>query len=98
MAEENGERDEPGMEGEVIALQESQPQSSMNMYLNTQGLQFKLDTRIDHSAQEIALAAKLELLTGLFDSYVQKLDAAMIRIGQLEAELLSCKRAGNVKE
>ena len=76
-----------GDAGDGSAQRPASPQSSVAMQLSAAGVEFRLDTRIDHSHDLVALAAKIELLTSLYEVASNKLERALIRIGQLEAEL-----------
>ncbi|MBI5171300.1 MAG: hypothetical protein HY986_00325 [Candidatus Melainabacteria bacterium] len=61
--------------------------NSVNMSIQTGGLDFKLDTRIDPNQQSIELSAKLELCLSMLAASQNRLEVAFVRIGQLEAEL-----------
>jgi hypothetical protein len=60
---------------------------SMSMEIVTGGMQFRLDTVVDHSREALALAAKLELALTLLSLSENKLENAMIVIGQLQMRL-----------
>jgi len=61
--------------------------SSVAMSIVTSGLQFRLDTVVDHSHEAVELAAKLDLALSLLSQSENKLAAAMIAIGHLQAQL-----------
>jgi len=66
----------------------SDSKSSVAMSIITSGMQFRLDTVVDHSREALELAAKLELALALLSLNESKLENAMIKIGQLQAQLL----------
>ncbi|MBP9094033.1 hypothetical protein KBI23_23635 [bacterium] len=61
--------------------------STMAVHLSGAGLEMTIDTAIDHSLEIVCLGAKLELTTQMLSDTSRRLEAAMLRIGQLEAEL-----------
>ena len=61
--------------------------STMALHLSGAGLEVTIDTAIDHSLEIVCLGAKLELTTQMLSDTSRRLEAAMQRIGQLEAEL-----------
>ncbi|MFA6209109.1 MAG: hypothetical protein WCT03_14565 [Candidatus Obscuribacterales bacterium] len=61
--------------------------STMAVHVSGAGLEMTIDTAIDHSTEIICLSAKLELTTQMLSDTSRRLEAAMLRIGQLEAEL-----------
>ena len=61
--------------------------STMALHLSGAGLEMTIDTAIDHSLEIVCLGAKLELTTQMLNDTARRLEAAMLRIGQLEAEL-----------
>ncbi|MFA7337025.1 MAG: hypothetical protein WC028_09595 [Candidatus Obscuribacterales bacterium] len=61
--------------------------STMAVHLSGAGLDMTIDTAIDHSLEIVCLGAKLELTTQMLSDTSRRLEAAMLRIGQLEAEL-----------
>lgn len=61
--------------------------STMAVHLCAAGLEMTIDTVIDHSHEIVCLGAKLELTTQMLADTSRRLEAAMLRIGQLEAEL-----------
>lgn len=63
--------------------------STMAVHLCAAGLEMSIDTVIDHSLEIVCLGAKLELTTQMLADTSRRLEAAMLRIGQLEAELHS---------
>jgi hypothetical protein len=71
----------------VYGPERSGRRSSMAMELITCGIQFKLDTVVDHSHEAVELAAKLELAMLMLASTETRLGNAMIQIGQLQAQL-----------
>ncbi len=69
--------------------------SMMAMRLATPGLQFDIRTALDTSSQLVALTARLELTSEMLQDTMRRLEAAHMRIGQLESELGS-KRENNL--
>ncbi|MBP6744530.1 hypothetical protein KA344_04820 [bacterium] len=61
--------------------------STMAVHLSGAGLEMTIDTAIDHSLEIVCLGAKLEVTTQMLSDTTRRLEAAMLRIGQLEAEL-----------
>mgnify|MGYP000591363553 CR=1 FL=1 len=61
--------------------------STMAVHLSAAGLEMTIDTAVDHSLEVICLGAKLELTTQMLSDTSRRLEAALLRIGQLEAEL-----------
>ncbi len=61
--------------------------STVAMHLAGSGVDFKIDTAVDHSIAVVSLTAKLELVLLMLAEKSERLEASMIRIGQLEAEL-----------
>ena len=61
--------------------------STMALHLSGAGLEMTIDTSIDHSLEIVCLGAKLEVTTQMLTDTSRRLEAAMLRIGQLEAEL-----------
>lgn len=59
----------------------------MAMRLATPGLQFDIHTALDTSSQLVALTARLELTSEMLQDTMRRLEAAHVRIGQLECEL-----------
>lgn len=60
--------------------------NSVNMRLSAGGVEFAMDTRIDTRADLVEANAKLELALNMLSASQSRLEAAFIRIGQLEAE------------
>lgn len=60
--------------------------NSVNMRLSAGGVEFEMDTRIDTRADLVEANAKLELALNMLSASQSRLEAAFIRIGQLEAE------------
>lgn len=61
--------------------------NSVNMRLSAAGVEFAMDTRIDTRADLVEANAKLELALNMLATAQSRLEAAFIRIGQLEAEV-----------
>lgn len=61
--------------------------STMAVHLSAAGLEMTIDTAVDHSLEMVCLSAKLELTTQMLSDTSRRLEAALLRIGQLEAEL-----------
>ena len=61
--------------------------STMAVHLSAAGLEMTIDTAVDHSLELVCLGAKLELTTQMLSDTSRRLEAALLRIGQLEAEL-----------
>ncbi len=61
--------------------------STMAVHLSAAGLEMTIDTAVDHSLEMVCLGAKLELTTQMLSDTSRRLEAALLRIGQLEAEL-----------
>lgn len=61
--------------------------SMMAMRLATPGLQFDIQTALDTNTQLVALTARLELTSEMLQDMMRRLEAAHMRIGQLESEL-----------
>lgn len=61
--------------------------SMMAMRLAAPGLQFDIHTALDTSSQLVALTARLELTSEMLQDTMRRLEAAHMRIGQLESEL-----------
>lgn len=61
--------------------------NSVNMRLSAGGVEFAMDTRIDTRADLVEANAKLELALSMLAAAQSRLEAAFIRIGQLEAEV-----------
>ncbi|GEM_PF-1047247 len=61
--------------------------STVAMHLAGSGVEFKIDTAVDHSIAVVSLTAKLELVLLMLAEKNERLEASMMRIGQLEAEL-----------
>lgn len=69
--------------------------NSLNMSIETGGLNFKMDTRIDNNADLLKLSGQLELALEMLSRSQSRLEAAFVRIGQLEAELAVLRQIGN---
>ncbi|MBX9941800.1 MAG: hypothetical protein K2Y32_21215 [Candidatus Obscuribacterales bacterium] len=69
--------------------------NSLNMSIETGGLNFKMDTRIDNNAELLKLSGQLELALEMLSRSQSRLEAAFVRIGQLEAELAVLRQIGN---
>jgi len=65
--------------------------STVAMQLNGSGVNFKIDTAVDHSIAIVSLTAKLELALQMLSETSHRLDLSMVRIGQLEAELAASR-------
>lgn len=61
--------------------------STMAVHLSAAGLEMTIDTAVDHSLEMVCLGAKLELTTQMLSDTSRRLELALLRIGQLEAEL-----------
>ncbi len=61
--------------------------STMAVHLSAAGLEMTIDTAVEHSLEMVCLSAKLELTTQMLSDTSRRLEAALLRIGQLEAEL-----------
>ncbi len=61
--------------------------STMAVHLSAAGLEMTIDTAVDNSLEMVCLGAKLELTTQMLSDTSRRLEAALLRIGQLEAEL-----------
>ena len=71
----------------IVASSCESGRSTMAVHLSAAGLEMTIDTAVDHSSEIICLSAKLELTTQMLSETTQRLEAAMLRIGQLEAML-----------
>lgn len=60
--------------------------NSVNMRLSAGGVEFAMDTRIDTRADLVEANAKLELALNMLSVSQSRLEAAFIRIGQLETQ------------
>ena len=61
--------------------------ASVAMSIDTAGLQFKIDTKVDQSTRAVELAAQLQMALDLLNRSDSRLEAALIEIGQLRAQL-----------
>lgn len=69
--------------------------NSLNMSIETGGLNFKMDTRIENNAELLKLSGQLELALEMLSRSQSRLEAAFVRIGQLEAELAVLRQIGS---
>ncbi len=78
-----------------VPLADNAGKSSIAMRIITEGMQFKLDTVVDHSREAVELAAKLDLALSILSVTETKLENAMIIIGQLQERLKMVETTSN---